>query len=179
MINKYEAVGIFASIGLMVFALFLLRVETTSEVAVLADGASQAASISIVDETNANQSEALYGAVVDSVDESGAVNKLIIDDVVIGTGAVAEVGDTVTLHYIGTLQTGEQFDNSNTRGAPFTFTLGQNRVIQGWEEGILGMQVGGERILVIPPTLGYGEQNVGPIPANSTLIFAVELLSIN
>ena len=179
MINKYEAVGIFASIGLMVLALFLLRVETDSKTLVVADVDSQVATIAVVDEENDNQTEALYGALTDSLTEQGVVSKLIVDDVVIGTGAEAKVGDVISVHYIGTLQTGQQFDNSNLRGEPFSFTLGENRVIPGWEQGILGMKVGGERILVIPAELAYGAQAVGPIPANSTLIFAVSLLSIN
>lgn len=178
MINKYEAVGIFASVGLMTLALFLLRVENTAQVVQNIDVTAQSASVSVVDESNQNRSEALFGAITSSLDDGGVLNKLIIDDVVLGTGAEAAVGDTVTVHYIGTLQTGQQFDNSNTRGEPFSFTLGENKVIAGWEEGVLGMKVGGERILVIPPEMAYGSNNVGPIPANSTLVFAISLVAI-
>lgn len=97
-----------------------------------------------------------------------------------GTGAEAKKGDTVTVHYTGTLENGTKFDSSVDRGQPFPFTLGENRVIQGWELGVLGMKVGEKRKLTIPPELGYGNQAVGGvIPANSTLIFEVELLGIN
>jgi len=179
MINKFEAVGIFASIGLMVVALFLLRFDTTTVLSQAVEGQSQVASIAVVDESNTNQQEALFGALADSLDEQGVVSKLIIDDVVLGAGVEAVSGDTVTVHYVGTLENGVQFDNSNLRGEPFSFTLGENRVIAGWESGVVGMKVGGERILVIPPTMGYGAENVGPIPANSILVFVIELLAIN
>lgn len=179
MINKYEAVGIFASIGFMAVALFLLRVDSVPSLVQEGTEASQVASIAVVDESNTNQKEALFGALENSLNNKGLVDKLVIDDVVIGHGDEVKTGDTVTVHYIGTLQDGQQFDNSNLRGEPFTFTIGQNRVISGWEKGLIGMKVGGERILVIPPEMAYGNQNVGPIPANSTLVFAIELLEIN
>jgi FKBP-type peptidyl-prolyl cis-trans isomerase len=104
--------------------------------------------------------------------------KLVIDDIVIGTGEEVKEGDTVSVHYIGTLPDGTEFDNSNKRGEPFEFTVGEGRVIKGWEDGLVGMKVGGQRILVIPPELAYGSQAMGPIPANSTLVFAIELLEI-
>ncbi len=97
-----------------------------------------------------------------------------------GSGEAAKTGDTVSVHYTGTLLDGTKFDSSVDRGQPFSFTLGQNRVIQGWELGVLGMKVGEKRKLTIPPELGYGSQAVGGvIPANSTLVFDVELLGIN
>jgi len=93
-----------------------------------------------------------------------------------GTGVAAKSGDTVSVHYTGWLTDGTKFDSSLDRNQPFKFTLGQGRVIKGWEEGIRGMKVGEKRQLVIPPDLAYGDRAVGPIPANSTLIFDVELL---
>jgi len=97
-----------------------------------------------------------------------------------GTGEEAKAGDTVSVHYTGTLLDGTKFDSSVDRGEPFSFTLGQNRVIQGWELGVAGMKVGEKRKLTIPPELAYGSQAVGGvIPANSTLQFDVELLKIN
>lgn len=179
MINKYEAIGIFTSIGLMVLALFLLRIETSPVISLAVDGSTQLAAVSVVDESADNKKEALFGAIANSLDDQGEVSKLIIDDVVLGSGVEATVDDTVTVHYVGTLQNGQQFDNSYTRGESFSFTLGENRVIEGWETGVLGMKVGGERILVIPPEMAYGSKNVGPIPANSTLVFAISLLAIN
>ena len=102
------------------------------------------------------------------------------EDLAVGTGAAAQVGDTVAVHYTGTLEDGTKFDSSIDSGVPLEFTLGQGRVIAGWEEGIQGMQVGGKRKLTIPPDLGYGASGYPPvIPANATLIFDVELVSIN
>jgi FKBP-type peptidyl-prolyl cis-trans isomerase len=104
--------------------------------------------------------------------------QLVVEDLVVGTGATAAVGDTVTVHYVGTLLNGTQFDSSYPSGRPFTFRIGAGQVIQGWEQGVPGMRVGGKRRLTIPPSLGYGSQPNGPIPANSTLRFEIELLSI-
>jgi FKBP-type peptidyl-prolyl cis-trans isomerase len=104
---------------------------------------------------------------------------LRITDVVVGTGAEASPGDTVIVHYRGTLEDGSQFDASYDRGTPFSFPLGAGRVIKGWDEGVQGMQVGGKRKLVIPPDLGYGSRGAGGvIPPNATLIFDVELLEV-
>ncbi len=101
-----------------------------------------------------------------------------IKDVVAGTGETARNGDMVTVNYKGALDDGAVFDSSYTRGTPFTFTLGAGQVIQGWDLGLVGMKVGGTRTLVIPPDLGYGTKAVGPIPANATLHFTVELLKV-
>ena len=91
----------------------------------------------------------------------------------------AKVGETVIVHYTGKLEDGTVFDPRVERGVPFSFTLGENRVIQGWEQGILGMKVGEKKTLNIPPELGYGAMGVpGVIPANATLIFDVELVDI-
>ncbi|MGA2967906.1 MAG: FKBP-type peptidyl-prolyl cis-trans isomerase [Candidatus Levyibacteriota bacterium] len=103
---------------------------------------------------------------------------LQIQDLTVGAGQTAKSGDTVTVNYIGTLESGTKFDSSYDRNQPFTTQIGVGQVIKGWDEGIVGMKVGGKRKLVIPPSLGYGSQATGGIPANSTLIFEVELLSI-
>lgn len=104
---------------------------------------------------------------------------LIIEDEVVGTGATAVAGDNVTVHYVGILTNGTVFDASRNRGNQgFSFALGAGQVIKGWDEGVAGMKVGGKRKLTIPSNLAYGNQAVGGvIPANSTLIFEVELLS--
>ena len=101
-------------------------------------------------------------------------------DEVLGTGAVPEDGQTVVVHYTGTLTNGKKFDSSRDHGAPFEFVLGGGRVIKGWDEGLRTMKIGGKRRLVIPPALAYGDQEVGDglIPANSTLIFEIELLGV-
>jgi FKBP-type peptidyl-prolyl cis-trans isomerase len=101
-------------------------------------------------------------------------------DIVVGTGAVAKEGDRVRVHYTGWLNTGKKFDSSVDAGRPYTFALGNGEVIRGWDEGIEGMKVGGKRQLHIPPELGYGEGGSpdGSIPSNSTLIFDVQLLSV-
>lgn len=104
---------------------------------------------------------------------------LIIEDIVAGSGDEAVGGKTITVHYTGTLEDGTKFDSSLDRGEPFQFVLGAGQVIQGWEEGINGMKVGGKRKLVIPPELGYGTRAVGSIPPNSTLLFDVELLDVD
>jgi FKBP-type peptidyl-prolyl cis-trans isomerase len=104
---------------------------------------------------------------------------LKIQDLVVGTGQEAKSGDNVSVHYTGWLEDGTKFDSSLDRGTPFEFTLGAGRVIKGWDEGIVGMKVGGKRKLIIPAALGYGAQGYPPvIPANATLIFEVELLAI-
>ncbi|WCL47887.1 FKBP-type peptidyl-prolyl cis-trans isomerase [Leptospira sp. GIMC2001] len=102
-----------------------------------------------------------------------------IKDVKVGKGKEALRGTQVTVHYVGTLTNGQKFDSSRDRNRPFTFILGENQVIQGWEKGILKMREGGVRKLTIPPQMGYGERAVGSIPANSTLLFDVELLKVN
>ncbi len=108
---------------------------------------------------------------------SAVLGTLVSEDLQTGSGALAEVGDTLTIHYVGTLTNGDEFDNSRT-GSPFSFTLGAGQVIQGWEQGIPGMREGGIRKLTIPPHLAYGAQWIGQILPNSTLIFEIELISV-
>lgn len=105
-------------------------------------------------------------------------NQLLIQDTTVGTGAEAVSGATVSVNYIGKLQDGTTFDQSSDHGGAFSFTLGAGQVIPGWDQGVAGMKVGGTRVLVIPPSLGYGSQAVGPIPPNSTLIFQVQLVDV-
>jgi FKBP-type peptidyl-prolyl cis-trans isomerase len=106
-------------------------------------------------------------------------NGLQYIDVVAGTGDEARAGQNVTVHYTGWLTTGQQFDSSRDRSQPFAFRLGAGDVIQGWDLGVAGMHVGGQRRLIIPADLGYGARGAaGAIPPNATLIFDVELLRI-
>lgn len=111
--------------------------------------------------------------------EKEDANGLEITDILLGTGAEAKNGDRVSVHYTGTLKDGTKFDSSLDRGQPFSFDLGAGQVIRGWDLGVAGMKIGGKRKLVISPELGYGARPTGPIPANSTLIFEVELLAVN
>lgn len=107
-------------------------------------------------------------------------SSLKIEDVKVGAGTLAENGDLVTVNYVGTLTNGQKFDSSYDRNEPFKFTLGQGEVIKGWDQGVLGMKVGGKRRLTIPPDLGYGAAGAGGvIPPNATLIFEVELLDVS
>jgi peptidylprolyl isomerase len=107
--------------------------------------------------------------------------ELIIEDEVVGGGEEVKAGDMVTVHYMGTLTDGTMFDASRNRGDEgFTFLLGKGQVIKGWDVGVAGMKVGGRRKLTIPADMAYGNRAVGGvIPANSTLIFEVELLKVN
>lgn len=104
---------------------------------------------------------------------------LMYKDRKVGKGTSAKAGDKVTVHYKGWLDNGQVFDSSRRPGRdPFSFTLGRGEVIKGWDEGIVGMKPGGVRELIIPPSLGYGDQDLGNIPPNSTLHFEVELLKV-
>lgn len=103
---------------------------------------------------------------------------LKIEDLKVGDGAEAQTGQTVKVHYVGTLTDETKFDSSRDRNEPFEFTLGGGEVIQGWDQGLVGMKIGGIRKLTIPPELGYGSADLGKIPPNSTLNFEVELLEI-
>jgi len=100
-----------------------------------------------------------------------------INDLVVGQGPEVKEGQLVSVNYILSLSDGTVVQNSKDFGTPFTFTLGAGEVIPGWEQGFVGMKVGGVRTITIPPELGYGTAQAGPIPPNSTLIFTIELLS--
>jgi FKBP-type peptidyl-prolyl cis-trans isomerase len=103
---------------------------------------------------------------------------LQVQDTIIGTGDTAGSGDRVVVNYTGKFSDGRVFDSSIPRGEPFQFVLGSGQVIKGWDEGIVGMKVGGKRTIIVPPELGYGANDYGPIPGGSTLIFDVELIKV-
>ncbi len=101
-----------------------------------------------------------------------------VKEITLGSGPLAEPGDILTVHYVGTLEDGRVFDSSLGGDTPFSFTIGAGQVIRGWDEGLIGMRVGGRRLLTISPDYGYGGQGVGSIPPNSILIFQVDLLNV-
>lgn len=115
----------------------------------------------------------------DSAIPAGKVTELKIEDSKVGTGPAVQSGDTVVMHYNGTLMDGTKFDSSYDRGEPFTTQIGVGQVIEGWDQGVPGMKVGGKRKLTIPSEMAYGSRGAGAaIPPNSDLIFEVELIAI-
>ncbi|OGG49240.1 hypothetical protein A3G63_01275 [Candidatus Kaiserbacteria bacterium RIFCSPLOWO2_12_FULL_52_8] len=162
---KPTQTGIAVALALAVIALFFIvpgmspfgDIEQSQQAAALTTDPNQAASTTMPTDTT---------------------NQLQVTEVSVGTGVTAEPGDRVTVNYVGSLTSGVIFDKSSNNG--FTFTLGIGEVIKGWDEGVAGMKEGGKRHLVIPAALAYGNQEVGGgiIPANSTLVFDVELLKV-
>jgi peptidylprolyl isomerase len=130
----------------------------------------------IISPQSANGQEAATGASMDNITTQPDGLKIV--DEKLGEGNQVKSGDTVTVNYLGTLENGTKFDSSYDRNAPFTTQIGVGLVIKGWDEGIVGMKVGGKRKLIIPASLGYGDRSAGSIPPNSTLIFEVELVAI-
>lgn len=115
-------------------------------------------------------------AIMQELQEKGSVSSLRVADIVEGTGESVQSGDVVVVHYTGMLPDGTVFDSSALQGNPVPFPIGIGYVIPGWVQGLIGMKEGGRRLLVIPPSLGYGENGNGTIPPNATLVFEVELL---
>ena len=165
------------------FAVSMLLVAVLAA-AVIASGCSNTAeppSESLAPETAAPEQTApsSEGTSAGPQAQTADVTELKIEDKTVGTGAEAKVGDLVAVHYTGWLTDGTEFDSSKG-GEPFQFRIGEGRVIQGWEQGVPGMKVGGVRKLTIPPDLGYGPQGYpGAIPGNATLVFEVELVKVN
>ncbi len=176
MFSKVEIAGIALSVTAMAAALYLVTKEDSSLAVSNTTQTAEVGRVFVSDE--GDQANNLRDAIVNAADSTGNFSEIIVADVIFGTGDEVKVGDTVTVHYIGTLQNGQEFDNSNKRGTPFTFTVGEGKVIKGWEEGIVGMKKGGKRILVVPSDLGYGDKGYGPIPGRANLVFAVDLLEI-
>jgi FKBP-type peptidyl-prolyl cis-trans isomerase len=115
----------------------------------------------------------------EAIETTNNMPKVTIQDITVGSGDTAEEGNTVVVNYVGMFTDGKVFDSSVARKEPFTFTLGAGQVISGWEQGLQGMKVGGKRVIVVPPQLGYGDKDYSIIPANSTLVFQIELLSVS
>jgi peptidylprolyl isomerase len=178
MFRKYELIGAGVCIASMAAALYLIQLETN--VAIIGSSTQTAAvtqsDVVVVSEGDATKERTK--AIIKAADNNGNVKSMIIEDINVGEGAEVKNGDTVAVHYVGNLQDGTEFDNSKKRGEPFTFTVGGSQVIKGWEEGLIGMKIGGKRVLIIPPEKAYGERGIGPIPPNATLVFAIELVEI-
>lgn len=174
--NKVEAIGIFLSIAVMAIALGVLRFN--SDVFTLNTQSESQGAVVVVSQTDEKSDSELEQALVDASTSKGELVDLVIDDVRVGSGEGVKKGDTLSVHYIGTTPAGVRFDSSYERGAPYEFTVGEGKVIAGWEQGVIGMKVGGQRILVIPSELAYGNRRVGQIEPNSTLVFSVELISV-
>lgn len=178
MFSKFELMAAGASVFFMALALYLVQVENTF---LTSTDLNQEAQLISTDESGVvivSDAASRASAYRTAANNQGQIEQLVIDDIKIGTGETVQTGDTIAVHYVGRLQNGQEFDNSQKRGAPFTFTVGEGRVIPGWEQGVVGMQVGGQRVLVVPPHLAYGAAGVGPIPGNATLVFAIDLLEI-
>lgn len=172
-LEKNEAIAVFISIVVVAVMFAGLYFFSTGTVLPIQGGKTEVVTLPDLDDASA-----LTNVLADAMTPSGKITKLIIEDSSIGDGKEVVLGSTVTVNYIGTLQDGTQFDNSFERGVPYTFVVGEGQVIEGWEKGILGMRGGGERILIIPSSLAYGNRSVGPIPSGATLLFAIQVLSV-
>ncbi|MCC6755247.1 MAG: FKBP-type peptidyl-prolyl cis-trans isomerase [Solirubrobacterales bacterium] len=163
-------IGLLVLIGALVAAILIGR----------GGGSDESTSDAVPQDLLANVSENLDQRPKLAASSEAAPTVLLKKDIVVGDGAEAKEGDEVTVQYVGALfDSGKEFDASWTRNQPFTFTIGQGQVIKGWDEGIVGMKVGGRRVLVIPPDLGYGPQGSPPtIPGNATLVFVVDLENV-
>ena len=134
-------------------------------------------SIAVISETSPTPSNLIAMDLDKSDKQITTASGLKYVEIVEGTGASPVKGQTVSVHYTGTLENGKKFDSSRDRGQPFEFQIGQGQVIKGWDEGLSTMKIGGRRTLIIPAELGYGDRGAGGvIPPKATLIFDVELL---
>jgi FKBP-type peptidyl-prolyl cis-trans isomerase len=170
--------GILISFGIMAVAVLVIVVaQITGGQVALASNSAPSTGASI--QTTVKIAAAPLISMSDSeIKETGTGLKYKV--ITAGTGATPKKGDNVIVHYTGTLEDGTKFDSSRDRNSPFSFKLGAGQVIKGWDEGLAIMRVGDRYTLVIPPELGYGARELaGVIPANSTLIFDVELLRIS
>lgn len=129
--------------------------------------------------TNIENTTFAAGLGVDLTASTKTASGLYYRDITVGGGATAIAGHTIAVHYTGAFTNGTIFDANGTNAVPFSFVLGQSQVIAGWDEGVVGMKVGGSRQLIIPPALGYGASGSGPIPGNAILVFTVIMVSTN
>lgn len=180
--------GILISLGVVIVCFLVLVVAQISggQKTAIASELSKTQPVAVATELSATATEnstlIATNAMTDETAGSDVVTTpsgLKYIDVKEGTGASPKTGQTVTVHYTGTLDDGTKFDSSRDRGSPFSFKIGVGQVIKGWDEGVATMKVGGQRQLIIPSDLGYGARGAGGvIPPNATLKFDVELLKI-
>jgi FKBP-type peptidyl-prolyl cis-trans isomerase len=155
-----------------------MRSLTKNEWVAVSIGVILVFTLIIVPSFNLSPVSALLGSPPSEEIVSEGIEGFVVKDLSIGGGAKVKNGDMVSVHYTGYLVDGTVFDTSKDEGVPFSYKVGDGQVIEGWDLGILGMRAGGARFLVIPPEMGYGGLVRGPIPANSTLLFEIELLEI-
>lgn len=163
---------IFIGIGLIILAILIAIIVNTS---------NNPATKTLDSATSASdQDSGKINSTTQSENMATTSAQLKIEDLKLGEGKEVKTGDNITIHYKGTLENGQKFDSSYDRGQPFQTKIGVGQVIKGWDQGVVGMKVGGKRRLIIPPDLGYGPMGYPPvIPPNATLIFEVELVDIN
>ena len=181
--NRKEIIGIGGSVLIMLFALATIHFSPSYLISFLPFSRTNTeqgsvSDIIMVDAHGKDQKTALREAVLAGTNASGEVTTLIVSDVIVGTGREVRSGDTVTVDYIGTSRNGAPFANSHISGKRLSFKVGSGEVVKGLERGISGMKEGGTRIIIVPSSLGYGNVIVNSLPANTTLIFSIELHSI-
>lgn len=177
MFKSYELIFMATASFLLLVSVWLMQTEQSMNALWERAFQNQVATpgLVVVGENGVNS---VSQAVRNSASTEAGVKDLIINDIEIGDGAKVVADSTVTMHYIGTMPNGREFANSRRQGEPVTFTLGADEVIAGLEQGVLGMYEDGRRIIVVPPSLGYGKSGTDAVAGDATLIFAVELLSV-
>ncbi len=175
--KKDELLGIFISIVVATIFFAVLRFDLFS-VFIEKYQSSKDEQPEVVMLSKDGDGGTLVRTLADAITARGEITKLIVEDTEVGEGKEVKEGSRVTVDYVGMLQNGTEFDNSEKNGAPYVFTVGAGDVIKGWDAGIVGMKEGGARVLVVPADLAYGNRMVGTIPPNSTLLFSIKLLKV-
>lgn len=174
--ERYEIIGMAIAVVVAAGFFALVRFDVWSMVTAAVEG--QEAGIEDPLEGAIVLKEGENTSIAEAFSTSGKVDRLVVQDVAVGTGNEVEAGSRVAVHYVGVLQNGQTFKNTYNDDKPYRFTVGMGDVIAGWDQGIMGMCEGGKRILVVPPALGYGSRSLDDVPPNSTLLFSIELVSV-